>query len=175
MVFQNSTTCIGDLYLAEKQAHGAEPGRRGNQHTVVRGNESHKPCPLPKTADKVAAESGVAARTVKNDAAFAKAVTALMDEGAPRQRLMKRLGKNQGYLSQQRSTAKFPLKWNVSQTMKGGEVYKKLTSQLVGFEADYRQDGEVHKRLLIYRRYPIPSKDGRDRLSVHTAPAVHRP
>ena len=54
---------------------------------MAKDNESQKPCPLP-TADKVAAESGVAARTVKNDAAFAAAVDVLVEAGAPKQRVM---------------------------------------------------------------------------------------
>ena len=80
----------GKQYRTEKQAHGAEPGGRGNQYTVVRGNESQKPCPLPKTAEKIAAVSGVSSRTIKNDANFAEAVDVLVADSAPMARLSAR-------------------------------------------------------------------------------------
>ena len=76
----------GARYRDEKQAEGAPVGNRNAEKQL--GNESQKPCPVVSTADKVAAESGVAARTVKNDAAFAAAVDVLVEAGAPKQRVM---------------------------------------------------------------------------------------
>lgn len=62
----------GKIYEQRKMRHG---GDRKSDDEKSRGNS----CPLISTADEVAAEQGVSARTVKNDAAFAAAVDALAD------------------------------------------------------------------------------------------------
>ena len=62
----------GKQYRTEKQAQGAPVGN--NNRAIQRGNESQKPCPFEKTAEKIAAVAGVSLRTIKNDANFAEAI-----------------------------------------------------------------------------------------------------
>lgn len=76
----------GKQYRTEKQAHGAPVGN--NNRAIQRGNESQKPCPFEKTAEKIAAVSGVSPRTIKNDANFAEAVDVLVADSAPMARLL---------------------------------------------------------------------------------------
>ena len=76
----------GSRYVEEKQAQGAPIGN--NNRAIQRGNESQKHCPFEKTSEVIAKESGVGARTVKNDAKFAQAVDVLVEAGAPKQRVM---------------------------------------------------------------------------------------
>ena len=71
----------GRQYRIEKQAHG---GDRKSEAVKSKGNESQEPCPLiEKTAEKIAAVSGVCPRTIKNDAHFAEAVDVLVADSAP--------------------------------------------------------------------------------------------
>ena len=61
---------------------GSSTGLRNRRMVVIakarkqnqRGNESQKPCPFEKTAEKIAAVAGVSPRTIKNDAHFAEAI-----------------------------------------------------------------------------------------------------
>ena len=54
----------GKQYRIEKQAQGAPVGN--NNRAIQRGNESQKPCLFEKTAEKIAAVSGVSPRTIKS-------------------------------------------------------------------------------------------------------------
>lgn len=63
----------GKRYEAEKKPKG---GNRGNQHTPKGQN-----VPLPSTAEALAEEHGVDAKTIKRDAAFARAVDTVADAG----------------------------------------------------------------------------------------------
>ena len=62
----------GRRYNRLKQTHGAQPGGRGNQNSVSRQNGD-----LPKTAQRLAKECGVGARTIERDGQFATAVDKL--------------------------------------------------------------------------------------------------
>ena len=77
----------GKQYRTEKQDAHARPG---NENAKRGGNESQKPCPRDseKTAEKIAAVSGVSPRTIKNDAHFAEAVDVLVADSVPMARLL---------------------------------------------------------------------------------------
>ena len=64
----------GKLYMGRKKEKGAPEGN--SNASKQKGNR----CPVVSTADIVAAETGVSARTVKNDAAFAAAADAKSDD-----------------------------------------------------------------------------------------------
>lgn len=72
---QDKKYLVGKRYDAEKQAHGASDGFRGNQHTdLVRGEK----CPLPDhiTRKRIAKETGTSEAFVKSASPYAKGVDA---------------------------------------------------------------------------------------------------
>jgi len=83
------TLLLGRRYNRAKKAHGAEPGGRGNQHSVKDQID-----PLPSTAEKLAAEHGVSPATVKRAGQYADAVAKVSQAvqtpiAAPRQAVIK--------------------------------------------------------------------------------------
>lgn len=74
---------IGKRYEAEKRAHGASDGFRGNQHShLVSGKICHLPDDAKKTRERIAEESGTSERYVSYAEQFAKGIDAA-DEAVP--------------------------------------------------------------------------------------------
>jgi len=73
----------GKRYNAEKQAHGAEQGGRGNQHLVSSQNDN-----LPKTHERLAEEYKVSPATITRDGQYAAAVDTLQAAGIEPQQVI---------------------------------------------------------------------------------------
>jgi hypothetical protein len=76
----------GLIYLAEKQSPTGRPASKGTEASGLPqgpGEAGGKSCHRPKTEQKLADEFKVSARTVRNDAAFAKAVDTVAQNCGP--------------------------------------------------------------------------------------------
>lgn len=70
------TILIGRRYDAEKKAHGAVDGFRGNQHSVVSPQIEDLPQTKNKTAEKMAEEMGISKSSIERAASFVKGLDA---------------------------------------------------------------------------------------------------